>query len=156
HLRGRVCRWLMERQEWDVFFAVFSETHCVGHHFWRFVDPMHPRHAEEDTHGLADTMQEVYRAVDEEIGGLLAVTGPGPLSMVFAGHGMGPIFHASWNLPEILDLLGYGRVPAQHGHADGASVRNEAREAKVNPWRILKMVLPGRLQYFIKESLPAS
>jgi predicted AlkP superfamily phosphohydrolase/phosphomutase len=156
HLRGRVCRWLMENQEWDVFFAVFSETHCVGHHFWRFVDPTHPRHAEEDTHGLADTMEEVYRAVDEEIGGLLAVAGADTLSMVFAGHGMGPIYHASWNLPEILDLLGYGRVPAKHEHADGANGRNEARQAKVNPWRILKMALPGRLQYFIKESLPAS
>src|SRR5919202_1771313 len=58
HLRGRVCRWLMENQEWDLFFVVFSETHCVGHHFWRFVDPTHPRHNEPDTHGLADTMEQ--------------------------------------------------------------------------------------------------
>ncbi|MDQ3818993.1 MAG: alkaline phosphatase family protein, partial [Acidobacteriota bacterium] len=112
HLRGRVCRWLMENQEWDVFFVVFSETHCVGHHYWRFVDPTHPRHNEEDTHGLADTIEQVYRAIDEEVSEMIKVAGPETLTMAFAGHGMGPIYHASWNLPEILDLLGYGREPA--------------------------------------------
>ncbi|HKC62977.1 MAG TPA: alkaline phosphatase family protein [Pyrinomonadaceae bacterium] len=156
HLRGRVCRWLMENQEWDVFFVVFSETHCVGHHFWRFVDPTHPRHNEEDTHGLADTIEQVYRAIDEEIGEMIELAGEDTLTMVFAGHGMGPIYHASWNLPEILDLLGYGREPAVKRDGNEASGNQKAREAKVNPWRILKMILPGRLQYFIKESLPLS
>ena len=30
--------------------------------------------------------------------------------LVFSGHGMGPIWHASWNLQEILDVLGFGRI----------------------------------------------
>ncbi len=33
-LHGEMCRLMMDREDWDVFFAGFSETHCVGHHFW--------------------------------------------------------------------------------------------------------------------------
>jgi predicted AlkP superfamily phosphohydrolase/phosphomutase len=153
-LRGRVCRWLIRKHEWDVFFVVFSESHCVGHHFWRFVDPTHPRHGEEDAYGLTDTIEQVYRAIDEEIGEILVVAGGDMLSMVFAGHGMGSNYHASWNLPQILDLLGYSRDPDRHTNDTGARVETKARTAQVNPWRILKMILPGQLQYFIKEALP--
>ena len=71
--------------------------------------------------------------------------------MVVSGHGMGPIHHASWNLPEILEGLGYGRERLREaGAAPGT------REGATNPWRILKMVLPGKLQYAIKSALPQS
>ena len=62
---------------------------------------------------------------------------------------MGPIFHASWNLPEMLDLWGYGTRPASRVSSD-----EKPNRAKVNPWRILKMVVPGPIQYFIKDHLP--
>ncbi len=148
-LRGQAARWLMQNRPCDVFFVVFSETHCIGHHFWRFMDPTHPRYSETDTYGLADTIEQVYRAVDHEVGEMLALVGDDTLCMVFAGHGMGPIYHASWNLPEILDLLGYGDKPAS-GPAD----RQKLKHARSNPWRILKMVMPGALQYRIKAMLP--
>jgi len=68
--------------------------------------------------------------------------------MLLSGHGTGPIYHASWNPPEILNRLGYGAKPAE------AASKLEKRRARVNPWRLLKMILPGRLQYAIKSILP--
>lgn len=146
---GEVFRWLMREQSWDLFFAGFSAAHCIGHHFWHGVDASHPRHEESVKDDFAGTMEEVYRAVDKEIGEMLALVDPSTRVMIISGHGMGPIFHASWNLPEMLDLWGYGAKPASR-----VSPAAKPSRAKVNPWRILKMVVPGPVQYAIKDRLP--
>ena len=146
-VRGELYRFLMARENWDVFFAGFSETHCIGHHFWQFLDSTHPNYDATDRNGLRDAVQSVYQAIDREIGQMLELAGPASRSLVFSGHGMGPIWHASWNLQEILDLLGFGDPRQQSGPRD-------KQEAAVNPWRFLKMVMPGRVQYAIKAMLP--
>lgn len=143
---GETFRWLMREQQWDLFFANFSAAHCIGHHFWHGVDPSHPRHGEHEFDG---TMEDVYRAIDREIGEMLTLVDSDTRVMIVSGHGMGPIFHASWNLPEMLDLWGYGTGPARRVSSD-----EKPNRAKVNPWRILKMIVPGPIQYFIKDHLP--
>jgi predicted AlkP superfamily phosphohydrolase/phosphomutase len=145
---GAVFRWLLERKDWEVFFASFSAPHCIGHHFWHWVDPTHPRHGEEDPYGLADSLERVYKEIDSELGKMLELVDDSTVVIVVAGHGMGPIYHASWNLPEILELLGYGA-------GNGPSTkRDEGSDARRNPWRMLKMMVPGKLQYAIKAMLP--
>lgn len=146
HTHGEAFRWLMREQQWDLFFASFSAAHCIGHHFWHGVDPSHPRHGEHEFDG---TMEDVYRAIDREIGEMIKLVDENTRVMIVSGHGMGPIFHASWNLPEMLDLWGYGTRPASR-----VSSEEKPNRAKVNPWRILKMVVPGPIQYFIKNHLP--
>jgi len=78
---------------------------------------------------------------------MIEAAGPGVRVYAFAAHGMGPLYHASWNLPEILDYLGYGNGGRAHQPA-------EVRRANVNYWRILRMMIPGNLQYAIKAALP--
>jgi predicted AlkP superfamily phosphohydrolase/phosphomutase len=146
-IHGEVFRSLMQEKPWDIFFAGFSASHCIGHHFWHGVDDSHPRHGEDRE--LENALVEVYQALDSEIGKMLALVGPDTRVLVVSGHGMGPIFHASWNLPQMLDLWGYGTVPARR-----VVETENPREAKVNPWRILKMIVPGWAQYAIKGMLP--
>lgn len=150
HLHGEMFRWAFSQDDFDVCFANFSATHCVGHHFWHYHDTTHSRHQPGDPHGLNDTIEKVYSALDHEIGKLVDQAGPNARVMIFAGHGMGAISHASWNLMDILDLLGYGKQSAPLPQPTA-----ETREGKVNPWRLLKMAVPGWLQYAIKNSLPA-
>jgi hypothetical protein len=57
------------------------------------------------------------------------------------GHSMGPIYHASWNLPEMRRLLDHGRKPTNGDHG-----RSAHRDARANHWRMLRLVLPGWLQ----------
>ncbi len=147
-LHGELFRWLMQKEPWDFFFAGFSAPHCIGHHFWHYMDPSHPRHDPTDAHKLNDTIEVVYRALDDEIGKMLAKAGNNIRCLITAGHGMGPLYHASWNLTEILDLLGYGEATRK-----GLTAPKNG-EAQVNPWRLLKMILPGKLQYAIKAVLP--
>jgi len=138
----------MEKERWDIFFAAFSAPHCIGHHFWHYMDPAHPRHDPSDFYKLNDTVEVIYRALDDEIAKMLTLAGNNIQCLIVAGHGMGPMYHASWNLDEILDLLGYGQGPKK-----GVTTQ-KSRQAQVNPWRLLKMILPGKVQYAIKEALP--
>jgi predicted AlkP superfamily phosphohydrolase/phosphomutase len=147
-VRGELYRFLMAREDWDVFFAGFSETHCAGHHFWQFLDPSHRGYDPADRQGLRDTLQCVYQAIDREIGELIELAGAGTRFLVFSGHGMGPMWHASWNLQEILDTLGFGKAGAARVSA------STSKEAGANPWRLLKMALPGKVQYAVKAMLP--
>ncbi len=149
-MHGELFRWLMRERPTGVFFGCFSAPHCIGHHFWRFMDPAHPMYDPEDRNGFRSTIEDTYRAIDCEIGELMRVAGPDARVMIFAGHGMGPVYHASWNIPDILDLLGLGR----DGVAKRARQQNGEREGRKNFWRILKMVMPGKLQYAIKSMLP--
>jgi predicted AlkP superfamily phosphohydrolase/phosphomutase len=128
---GRLFRWLMRERAWDVFFGVFAAPHCVGHHFWH--EP--------------EMIEKAYRAMDDELGQIAAQAGPDVRVMAFAGHGMGDLAHASWNLNEILDLLGFGKPGAK-------ATERRHRRAAVNGWRLLKMKAPAALQYRIKEALP--
>ncbi len=147
-LHGEVFCSLMQEKRWNLFFAGFSAPHCIGHHFWHGVDASHPRNEESIRDDFAGTIQEVYEALDHEIGEMLSLVDQETRVMVISGHGMGPIFHASWNLPEMLDLWGYGAGPARR-----VTDITESK-AKTNPWRILKMIVPGPLQYAIKAMLP--
>lgn len=147
-MRGDMNRWLMTERGWDVYFACFAELHQVGHFFWHLMDDQHPLHPKSDPHGLRHVMQEVYSAVDDEIGRMIETAGDDARVLIFSGHGMGPLCHASWNLGQMLELWGFGRNPPSKAKA--------LKKARVNPWRILKMILPGRFQYAVKAMLPQS
>ena len=34
----------LAQENWDLFFTVFKEAHCCGHHFWHLNDPFHHAH----------------------------------------------------------------------------------------------------------------
>ena len=45
--RGRLPETSARRENWDLFFGAFSETHCAGHQFWHFQDPAHPAYDQD-------------------------------------------------------------------------------------------------------------
>jgi len=145
---GELFRWLIVSQSWDVLLCAFGAAHCAGHHFWADMDERHPHHPSTASRGLADTIEQTYRAIDHEIGEMIRLVGDRTRVVMFALHGMAALSHASWNLDEILDLLGYG------GRAANRMAGSQA--GRVNPWRLLKMTTPAGLQYAIKGRLPTS
>ncbi|MDE0803976.1 MAG: alkaline phosphatase family protein, partial [Acidimicrobiales bacterium] len=73
----------------DALFAVFSESHCVGHQLWHVHDPTHERH---DPAVLAaqpdDPLLTVYQALDAAIGRLVDRVGPDVPVALHLSHGM--------------------------------------------------------------------
>ncbi len=149
-MHGELFRHCAAERDWEVLLAVFAAPHCAGHLFWSDMDPAHPRHDPENRYGLASAIEEVYRAVDREVGELIEAAGSGVRVYVVSALGMGPLYHASWNLPEMLDYWGYGRESIRGRKASG-----RPRRGSVNRWRILRMIVPGSLQYAAYSALPA-
>jgi predicted AlkP superfamily phosphohydrolase/phosphomutase len=93
---------LLAERPWDFAIQVFSETHCAGHQLWHFHDPDHPAHLEGDP----DLVLDVYRAVDQAVGEIVAGVGEETWVAVMSLHAMGPTCGASLLLPDILGRLG--------------------------------------------------
>lgn len=81
---GEVFRWMMRERQWEVFFAGFSESHCIGHHFWHGADESHPDYAEAVAAGLDGAIEDVYRAIDRELGEMIGVAGPACRGLAWA------------------------------------------------------------------------
>jgi predicted AlkP superfamily phosphohydrolase/phosphomutase len=147
-MHGELFRACVAERDWEVLIAVFAAPHCAGHLYWHDMDATHPRHDPEDPHQLAGTIEEVYRAIDREVGELIEAAGPGVRVYAVSPQGMGPLYHASWNLPEMLDYWGYGKESASRQR--GATLHR----GSVNFWRLLRMTVPGSLQYSAYAALP--
>lgn len=95
----------LRRGDWDLFLAVFAESHCVGHHCWHIHDGKHPRHDASLARAVGDPMRDVYVAMDAALGRLLALAGPETAVFVFASHGMGPHYDGTFLLGRMLREL---------------------------------------------------
>ncbi len=146
--QGELFRDVLGREPWDLFFCVFSQTHCSGHQFWHFQDQRHPDYREEPE--LSQAIEDVYRAVDAQIGALLAEVGPETHVMIVSGHGMTAQFHGRDLMPELLKLWGFD------GPADKTADPNNERRVEIKPGLVakLKRAIPIQFQYFVKRWLP--
>jgi predicted AlkP superfamily phosphohydrolase/phosphomutase len=97
---------LLERESWDLFFQVFTETHCVGHQCWHLHDPSHPAYDPAVAEEQGNPVLRVYQAVDKAIAELITAAG-NPPTMVVLSHGMSHSYGPHLLLPEILFRLGY-------------------------------------------------
>ena len=104
---------LLQRESWDLFAATFAESHCVGHQFWHFLDPGHPRHDPDAPAEFADAIQEVYRGLDQAVGAVIQAAGADARVLVVASHGMGLYVGGYQLLPEVLLRLGLGPAGGQ-------------------------------------------
>ena len=109
--RKRMLLDLMAREEWDAFFAVFSESHCVGHQCWHLHDPSHVRHDAAQAARIGDPMRDVYVAIDAAIGEVIEAAGPGADVFVLASHGMRAHYDATFMLDAILRRIENPRAP---------------------------------------------
>jgi predicted AlkP superfamily phosphohydrolase/phosphomutase len=142
-------RHCLAMEEWDFFFGVYSESHCAGHQFWHFMDPTHPRHVREAAASLHHCIRDVYSAIDTGIGELLASLGPATNVMLVFSHGMGPYYHASHLLEEIIERLGFNDADA----AGTAPIVVEHNKFKQSVWAG-RRIIPQPLRDAIKEQIP--
>ena len=89
-MRGTAFRYLAERFEPEFGFVQFQQTDSVFH-----------EHPDDE-----DYVEEIYRAVDEEIGTLLEECDPDTV-VVASDHGMGPYEKYELRVNEFLDEEGY-------------------------------------------------
>jgi predicted AlkP superfamily phosphohydrolase/phosphomutase len=96
----------MARERWDLFFAVYGETHCAGHQLW---PARENGKLASSVDGLSDPwepLRRLYAKIDEGIGVLVADAGADADVVLFTSHGSGFYLGGPQLLPEILRRLG--------------------------------------------------
>ncbi len=77
--KGRLITRMMEEKKGEVFSVVFSSTDFVQHYFWRF--------QQHDGHPYSRVIEEIYREVDDVIGGILNLSDENTSVFVMSDHG---------------------------------------------------------------------
>ncbi len=65
-IKGKMCRYLADRDKFDVSLMVFAESHSASHQFWKY-HPKNRGNNDKDCE-LTHAIREVYKAIDAEIG----------------------------------------------------------------------------------------
>ena len=83
-------RWLIERQDWDVFAVYFGESDTASHYLWAHHDPASPRSPARVSAEQRRGLERVYEALDRAVGSLLAAAGGAQTEItVLSDHGSG-------------------------------------------------------------------
>lgn len=81
---------LLANHPWDLFMVHFQSTDVIQHALYSHLSPAHPAYdsvpAEERQAALG-----FYRALDEELGKILAALGTGVATVLMSDHGFGPL-----------------------------------------------------------------
>jgi len=103
--KGELIQWLMKRAPWDLFYTMFAESHPAGHYFWHLHDPSYVAHPDFSPGPMANALRDVYGAIDQVIGDLVAQLPPDLTVFVVSVDGMGPNYTGCHLLEQALRKL---------------------------------------------------
>jgi len=133
--RTAIAEYLLQKEPWDLFAVVFSESDTAAHHFWAAHDPDSPRHgAFQPEYGntLNGFLKDVYRALDTAVGRLLPYA---EHMVIVSDHGSGGTGAYRLSLNRILakyDLFRYrGDAPADDTEAGTANASDSGPVKKL-------------------------
>jgi predicted AlkP superfamily phosphohydrolase/phosphomutase len=147
--RDMICKYL-ETREWDLFFSVLDESHCVSHQTWHFHDTEHPRHDPEVVRVVGNPIKDVYKGIDEALASVVERIDDTCTLIVVSSHGMGPISAGSIVLDEILR-----RIEGVSTGAGAQGITSVRRSIGLLPDWIQRLLKPlrERLSWHINEGL---
>lgn len=148
--KTQLLRHCLDMEDWDLFFGVYSESHCVGHQFWHFMDRTHPLHDPEAPEILHSAIRDVYQAIDAGLATILAGLQEDTAVLVLLSHGMGPFYTGSHLIDQVIERVGIN--PRSSESAVG--IQEPAVEEPLTLRRLLwecRRILPSSMREHLKE-----
>jgi predicted AlkP superfamily phosphohydrolase/phosphomutase len=109
-------RWLLQRQDWDVFAVYFGESDTASHYLWAHHDPESPRRPNRVSNEQRGGLLRVYQALDAAVGSLLEAAGGDKTELtVLSDHGSGGSSDKVLYLNRLLAEHGLLRFRKQRG-----------------------------------------
>ena len=111
-LRGILAQNLIRETTPQLSLLVFPEIHHASHQMWHTVDAEHKIYERQglNSSSAEPLLKEVYRAVDQQLAGLIDLVGSEAKIFVFALHGMRPALGFPAFLGPILCEQGFARL----------------------------------------------
>ena len=134
--------WMLENNDWELFFTVFGETHPAAHYCW----------PEDDGDEFnAPQLLRIYQALDKAIGEIIEAAGEDVSLFIISGDGVGPN-RSGWHLlPDVLEKLDFF-VKASGTPQDDPATPPPAR--KFDPVKALRDLLPKDFRKALARRLP--
>jgi len=154
--KTQAVKWLMKREDWDLFLVVFAESHPSGHYFWHFHDPSYPTHPREGAGALRHALREIYVALDGAIGEILQSIDDSTTVFLVSGDGMGPNYSGSHILPDLLT-----RMQLFNSNSSGDNGKSGEKPAgtdkptqpKTDLLSTIRNMIPERLRIAVTQTL---
>jgi len=151
-----VVKWLMEREDWDLFLVVFGESHPAGHYFWHFHDPSYLTHPREGAGALRHALREVYVALDKAIGEILQSIDDKTTVYLVSGDGMGPNYSGSHILNDLLSRMGLfnsNNVGDNGKSGEKPAGANKPSQPKTDLLSVVRNMIPENLRIAVTKTL---
>lgn len=87
----KALNYLIETQDWDFFFAVFSFTDWMQHVLWKDIDAKHILYNPDISPSIKRQYKETWQQIDSIIGNLLSTLPDTTHFMIVSDHGAGPL-----------------------------------------------------------------
>src|SRR5262249_54426088 len=149
--KTQVVKWLMEKEDWDLFLVVFGESHPAGHYFWHYHDQSYIAHL-KDKPGLT-ALRDVYVALDKAIGDILQSVDEGTTVFLVSGDGMGPNYSGSHILNDLLTRMKlFNNIPSG---VNGAAGREDKRKtaAKTDLVSTVRNMIPKSFRAAVSRAM---
>jgi predicted AlkP superfamily phosphohydrolase/phosphomutase len=148
--RVEVCKELMDRFDWDVFFVVLMAIDRTQHWFWHCQEPNHLRYEPHAPEEDRDVVANTYRAMDGLVGELVAHAGDETTVFVVSDHGFGP-FDDTVPYLNLNDWLINQGLMYLSGGGRGSALSSALRAGV----KALRAMLPFFLRRRLKALLPS-
>ncbi len=148
--KTQVVKWLIEREDWDLFLVVFGESHPAGHYFWHLHDPDYQFHESAQAH--RHSLRDVYVALDTAIGELLRSVDSHTTVMLVSGDGMGPNYSGSHLLEDALVQLG-ALTTAGAVELQDSSEPKRPEHARRDVASAVRNMIPQKLRIAVSDAL---
>jgi predicted AlkP superfamily phosphohydrolase/phosphomutase len=150
-VKSQVTQALLRENDWDLTFVTFGEPHGAGHYLWHFDDAAYPLQAEQAALRGAHILRDVYSAMDEAIGEILAAIDDRTTVIITSGDGMGPNYAGAQLMPELLHRMGLfysGNV------GGGAPAAGAAKAPKKGALSLVREAIPLGWRQAVSRCMP--
>jgi predicted AlkP superfamily phosphohydrolase/phosphomutase len=142
-IKSELTRWLLTSRPWDFFIAVFGESHRGGHILW-------PDGPDGESSIPASALLDVYRALDEALGNILAAIKLEETTVIiFALHGMGANLSQEHFVTPLMD-----RVNVKFSELEPGLYPSGRPPRQRSAMRLLRENVPPWLQSKIANLVP--
>lgn len=110
--RGRAIQKLFEREAWDLFVAVFTETDRIQHRYWQYLDPALAWSHGHEHEDVRQRVVALYERLDGHLARLLEAAGDRYRIVLASDHGFGSAAFRRINMQVLAGAIGLGGLPA--------------------------------------------
>lgn len=101
--KGKLCRHILAKRDYQLVIAVFAETHTGTHQFWRY----RPEANAEEPGALGNAIRNIYEQIDEQIGLLIRAVPANANVCLLGGTGMDDHYPTGGLVEDFCSKLGY-------------------------------------------------